>query len=66
MKHFPDETAALDYIRDELLATLRDDLDRMEGGESQHYEDADRAEMRDRISDLESVMPRLMLRPAAE
>lgn len=63
MKHFPTEDAALQYIRDELLATLRDDLERMEGRESQHYEDSDRAEMRDRISDLESVIPRLMIVP---
>lgn len=66
MKYFADETAALVYIRDELLATLRDDLIRMEGPEWQHYEDADRADLRDCISDLESVMPRLTLRPAAE
>jgi len=65
MKHFANEDAALQYIRDELLATLRDDLENMEGREARHYEDSDRAEMRDRIADLESVMPRLMVRPNA-
>lgn len=60
-QHFPDESAALEYIRAELLATLQDDLDRMEREESQHYSDEDRDEMRARIADLESIMPRLCI-----
>lgn len=57
------EAEALDYIRAEFLATLRDDLDRMEREERQHYEDSDREEMRARIADLESIMPRLTVTP---
>ncbi|TNE43426.1 MAG: hypothetical protein EP341_11430 [Sphingomonadales bacterium] len=61
MKYFTDEAAALDYIRTEFLATLRDDLENMEGCESEHYEDSDRKDMRNRISDLENIMPRLIV-----
>ena len=64
LQYFKDESAALEYIRAELLATLRDDLDRQEGEESQHYSDDDRQEMRARIADLESVMPRLCIKGA--
>lgn len=61
MQHFKSEGDALAYIKAELLATLGDDLERMEGRESQHCEDSDRAEMRNRIADLESIMPRLQI-----
>lgn len=61
LQFFPNDAAALAYIRSELLATLRDDLARQEGEERHHYDDADRAEMRARIADLESIMPRLQL-----
>lgn len=64
MKLFSDESDALAYIKAELLATLEDDLSNMEGPERQHYDDADREEMRNRIADLESIMPRLTLAPA--
>lgn len=57
------EAEVLDYIRNEFLATLNDDLERMEGAERQHYEDEDREEMRARIADLESIMPRLTVTP---
>jgi hypothetical protein len=57
--HFKSEAAALAYIKAELLPTLNDDLTRMNFSESRHYEDSDREEMRNRIADLESIMPRI-------
>lgn len=62
LKHFANTAAALAYIQSEFLDTLRDDLANMEGRESDVYEDEDRQEMRDRIADLESIMPRLMIK----
>lgn len=53
--HFDSVQAARDYAETELLATLRDDLDKMEHKEYREYTNADRKEMRDRIADLETV-----------
>lgn len=52
-KYFQDESHVRGYIETELLATLRDDLDRMEGDERKHYTKDDRQEMRDKIADIE-------------
>ncbi len=42
------------YVESELLSTLRDDLDRMENEERQHYTNSDRKEMESRIADVET------------
>ncbi len=55
LKHFQDQSAVLDYVFDELLATLRDDLDRMTYDEPAFYSDEERQEMADRIEDIEAV-----------
>ena len=53
-KHFNHDDDVRSYIESELLAALRDDLERMEGHEEQHYTDEDRETMRNKISDIES------------
>lgn len=63
MKHFETEGDALAYVMPELIATLEDDLGRMEGAESQHYEDEERAEMKARIADLRQIEPYVTLSP---
>jgi len=63
MKHFETRDDALAYVMPEFLATLRDDLERMEGSEQEHYTDADRDEMRNRLSDLEAIESDVMLAP---
>lgn len=55
LKHFESVDDVKAYIVSELLATLEDDLHRMCGEEWNDYTDADRAEMEDRISDIEMV-----------
>ena len=55
LNHFTSITEAVIYMTTELLSTLRDDLDRMERQEREHYTDEDRETMRLRIADLESV-----------
>jgi hypothetical protein len=57
-KHFEDDAAVENYIREELLATLRADLDNMEGGEYHEYTDEDRETMRNRIADIEAHFER--------
>lgn len=57
LKHFDGVPAVLAYVTSELLDTLRDDLSKQEGDESEHYTDEDRQEMRDRIADIESISP---------
>jgi hypothetical protein len=42
-------------MQEELLASLRDDLSRMENEERRHYTDEDRVEMTARIADIEAV-----------
>jgi hypothetical protein len=63
LKHFASPYAVLAYIRDELVATLHDDLNRQEGDERARYTDEDREEMRNRIADVEAILPRLILAP---
>jgi hypothetical protein len=55
--HFPDLQAAVSYVVHELLSTLQDDLQKMEGIEAKHYGDEDRQEMNDRIADIEAIGP---------
>lgn len=55
LNHFASIAEAVTYMTTELLATLRDDLARMEKQEREHYTDEDRETMRLRIADLESV-----------
>ena len=55
MRHFESKASALAYVYSELIATLQDDLDRMEGSEREHYTNEDRAEMIARIADIEEL-----------
>ncbi|MBI4001406.1 MAG: hypothetical protein HY348_06455 [Nitrospira defluvii] len=52
-KYFQDAAHVQGFVESELLATLRDNLDRMENDERQHYTREDCKEMRDKIADLE-------------
>lgn len=54
MKFFYNEADACTYAADEILATLRDDLEQMED-ERHLYDDGERDEMRRKIEDLEQV-----------
>jgi hypothetical protein len=51
-QHFENDADVRGYIESELLATLEDDLQRMEKSERSHYSDGDRDEMRARIHDV--------------
>lgn len=53
MRHFTNRSEALDYVFCEVIATLQDDLDRMEW--SERYAEADRDEMKARIADIEEL-----------
>lgn len=64
LTHFATVDQAVDYFRDELIYTLEDDLERMQGSEAEHYTDGDRATMERRIADLRLIAPRLVLGPA--
>lgn len=55
LKHFKTHDEVMSFVESELLATLRDDLDRMEGNEAHHYTDEDREELRNKIADIETV-----------
>lgn len=57
LKFFDDTQTALSYAASELVATLEDDLNRMQGSEREHYSNEDRAKMRARIADLKTVSP---------
>jgi uncharacterized protein (DUF1786 family) len=57
MQLFHDPEGALAYAMSEIVATLHDDLERMENSERQHYTDDDRDEMRARIADIEAIAP---------
>ena len=57
LQHFTGLGDVLSYITSELLATLQDDLIRMEGSEAEHYDDEDRKTMRCKIADIEQVTP---------
>lgn len=57
--HFESPAEVVAYIGVEIVATLEDDLARMQGEESQHYTDEDRAEMVNRIADVRSLAPSL-------
>lgn len=59
LKHFDSIAAVVGYIGPELVATLRDDLGRMEGEERKHYTNDDRKTMKAKISDIEAVIPNL-------
>jgi len=63
LKHFTDEREVLSWALTELLATLRDDLDRMERAERKHYTNEDRREMREKIRDIEHIEPRAVVLP---
>lgn len=58
-QHFASREDVVSYIGEELLSSLQDDLLRMEGWESHHYTDEDRQTMRNRIADVEAVVPTL-------
>jgi hypothetical protein len=60
LKHFPDVAAVVGYIGSELVATLKDDANSLGRG------DADtKRELRNKIADIEAVMPTLHPEPAA-
>lgn len=61
MKQFHTPQHCLDYLLAEIVDTLRDDLERQEGSERQHYEDEDRKIMRDTIADIEAIIPDVIL-----
>ena len=56
LSHFASIEDAVNYMTHELIATLQDDLGRMEREERQHYTDEDREVMRKRLADLETVV----------
>jgi len=62
--HFPDLQAAVSYVVHELLSTLQDDLQKMEGSNADHYDDANRQEMKNRIADIETIAPLIENLPA--
>lgn len=66
MRRFPSREQALYYGWSELLDTLRDDLERMKGADSEHYTDDDRTEMAERIADLEELESDVILRPSPD
>ena len=57
LQHFTGLGDVLCYITSELLATLQDDLIRMDGREAEHYDDEDRETMRRKIADIEKIAP---------
>jgi hypothetical protein len=61
LQHFTRPQEVCGYITYELLETLKDDLQRMESHEQQHYTDEDREEMRNKIADVEMVSPLLAI-----
>lgn len=61
MKFFNNEQEALEYLKSELIDTLRDDLENQESKERAHYTDQDRQEMRDIVTDLKSILDRVQL-----
>ena len=63
--HFESPAEVVAYIGAEIVATLEDDLARMQGEESQHYTDEERAEMVNRISDVRTLAPDLTARGTA-
>lgn len=64
MRIFNDRQDAIDYAVDEILATLQDDLNRMEWAEAECYTDADREELAARIADIRAVEHLLRSAPA--
>lgn len=46
----------VDYIQQEIVDTLEEDLRKMEREERQHYTDEDRQDMRNRIADVKAVI----------
>lgn len=56
LKYFGTVAEVRSYMEDELLATLRDDLNNMEKYERHHHDDQDREDMRNRIHDIEAVI----------
>ena len=56
LEYFSAASGAIAYIQDEIVATLEEDLSRMERDERRHYTDEDRAEMRARINDVQLVI----------
>ncbi|MFP3556380.1 hypothetical protein SB861_37555 [Paraburkholderia sp. SIMBA_049] len=58
-QHFASRDDVVQYIGNELLSSLQDDLSRMEREERRHYTDEDRQEMRNRIADVQAVIPTL-------
>lgn len=65
MRHFKTDAAAIDFALPELIATLKDDLSRMQNEEVLHYTDEDRQSMADKIADLEEITERVTLRPTS-
>lgn len=65
-KHFANEADATAWAITELLATLRDDLVRMEGYERKHYTNEDRKTMREKISDIAKLETILATNARAE
>ncbi len=57
MQRFLSPQHCLDYALAEIIDTLRDDLDRQEGNEREHYTDEDRENMRATIADIEAITP---------
>ena len=55
LRYFVNHASALSYGWGELLNTLREDLENMEGPDRAHYTDEDRQNMRDMIADLASL-----------
>ena len=61
LRHFDTPAAVLAYITGELVATLTEDLHRMEGPERQHYTTEDRTELRRKIADVNATIPFITL-----
>lgn len=64
MQHFDTEQDAIAFAMPQLVATLKDDLSRMEVDEVLFYTDEDREVMKAKIADIEEIEPRVIVRPA--
>lgn len=63
LKFFDNVEDVLTYITGELVSTLRDDLDRMEGDERKHYSNEDRKDMKAKIHDIGKMEALIMNAP---
>lgn len=54
-KQFSNADDVIQFAMSEIIATLRDDLEKMENSERKHYSRYDREDMKNKISDIEKI-----------